>query len=88
MRPDTDRFFSLGELYPTVGYCTETIYMWAAAGLHPAPMHLDEGEFLTPQRMPLDQAWRMVLDGEICDGKTVAAILKVKALLAEGRITL
>ena len=30
----------------------------------------------------------MVLDSEICDGKTVAAILKVKALLAEGRITL
>ena len=83
-----DRFTDLGALYPTVGYCTETIYMWAAAGLHPAPMHLDEGEFLTPQRMPLEQAYRMVLDGEICDSKTVAAILKAKALLAEGRITL
>lgn len=83
-----DRFFDLGELYPTVGYCTETIYMWAAAGLHPAPMHLDEGEFLTPQRVPLEQAFGMVMRGEIQDGKTVAAILKAKALLAEGKITL
>lgn len=81
-----DEFIDLGPLYPTVGYCTEIIYTWAARGLHQVKMHLDEGEFLTPQRVPLEEAYRMVLAGKIQDGKTVAAVLKVKALMAEGRL--
>ena len=36
-----DEYISLGQVYPTVGYDTEVIYIWAARGLHPAPMHLD-----------------------------------------------
>ncbi|MCI2046934.1 MAG: NUDIX hydrolase [Faecalibacterium sp.] len=83
-----DHYVSLGEFYPTVGYCTEVIYMWAAAGLHETPMHLDDDEFLTPARIPLETAYRMVLENEIADGKTIAGILKLKALLAEGKITL
>lgn len=81
-----DRYIPLGEIYPTVGYDTEVIYMWAATGLHPAKMHLDEDEFLTPTRVPLETAYQMVMSGEICDAKTVAGILKLKALLAEGRL--
>ena len=81
-----DEFIPLGELYPTVGYDTEVIYTWIARGLHPAPMHLDEDEFLTPDRVPLEKACEMVLAGEICDAKTVAGILKLKALIAEGKI--
>lgn len=81
-----DEYISLGQIYPTVGYDTEVIYIWAARGLHPAPMHLDADEFLTPERVPLDKAFDMVLSGEIKDAKTVAGILKFKALLATGRI--
>ncbi len=82
-----DTYIDLGEMYPTVGYCSEIIYMWAATGLHKADMHLDAGEFLTPQRVPLDEAYRMVMSGEIRDGKTVAGILKLKALISEGKVT-
>ena len=39
-----DEYISLGQVYPTVGYDTEVIYIWAARGLHPAPMHLDADE--------------------------------------------
>lgn len=81
-----DEYISLGEFYPTVGYDTEVIYTWVARGLHPVHMHLDADEFLTPERMPLEQAYQMVMSGEIKDGKTVAGILKVKALLAEGKL--
>ena len=83
-----DRYVPLGEFYPTVGYCTEIIYMWAATGLHETPMHLDDDEFLTPERIPLGEAYRMVLANEISDGKTIAGILKLKALLDAGKITL
>ena len=80
-------YTDLGEFYPTVGYCTEIIYTWLARGLTPCPMHLDEDEFLTPEKVPFDQAVAMVLDGRIKDGKTVAAILKIDALRRQGKLT-
>ena len=73
-------FTDLGEFYPTVGYCSEIIYTWLATGLSPCAMHLDEDEFLTPEKLPFREAVAMVLDGRIKDGKTVAAILKIDAL--------
>ena len=81
-----DEYISLGEVYPTVGYDTEIIYIWAARGLHPAHMHLDDDEFLTPDRIPLAKAYEMVMNGEIKDGKTIAGVLKLKALVDEGRL--
>ena len=81
-----DRYTSLGQFYPTVGYDTEIIYMWVATGLHKTQMHLDADEFLTPDRVPLQKAYEMVMSGEIKDGKTIAGILKLKALLAEGKL--
>ena len=81
-----DEYIPLGEIYPTVGYDTEIIYIWAARGLHPAHMHLDDDEFLTPERVPLAKAYEMILSGEIKDAKTVAGILKFKALLDDKKI--
>ena len=81
-----DNYISLGEFYPTVGYDTEVIYTWVATGLHETKMHLDADEFLTPDRVPLEKAYQMVMSGEIKDGKTIAGILKLKALLAEGKL--
>ena len=81
-----DHYTSLGEFYPTVGYDTEIIYTWVATGLHETRMHLDADEFLTPDRVPLTQAYEMVMRGEIKDGKTIAGVLKLKALLDEGKL--
>ena len=53
-----DHYTSLGEFYPTVGYDTEIIYTWVATGLHETQMHLDADEFLTPDRVPLEKAYR------------------------------
>ena len=65
---------------------TEIIYTWVATGLHETRMHLDADEFLTPDRVPLTQAYEMVMRGEIKDGKTIAGVLKLKALLDEGKL--
>lgn len=81
------QYHSLGEFYPTVGFCTEIIYMWVATELTPTKMNLDEDEFLTPETVPLAKAYEMVLSGEICDGKTVAGILKLHALVEDGTIS-
>ena len=81
-----DNYISLGQFYPTVGYDTEVIYTWVATGLHKTQMHLDADEFLTPDRVPLEKAYQMVMSGEIKDGKTIAGVLKLKALLDEGKL--
>ena len=81
-----DHYTPLGEFYPTVGYDTEVIYMWAATGLHKTQMHLDDDEFLTPDRIPLAKAYEMVMRNEIKDGKTIAGVLKLKALVDEGKL--
>ncbi|GKI13542.1 NUDIX hydrolase [Oscillospiraceae bacterium] len=74
------RYTDLGAFYPTVGYCSEVIYTWLATDLSPCAMHLDEDEFLTPEKVPFETAVDMVFTGEIKDGKTIAALLKIKTL--------
>ena len=81
-----DKYTSLGEFLAIFVYDTEIIYTWVATGLHETRMHLDADEFLTPDRVPLTQAYEMVMRGEIKDGKTIAGVLKLKALLDEGKL--
>lgn len=78
-----DEFVDLGELYPSPGYCRESLYIYLARGLHKGEMHLDDDEFLDVEVYPLDTLLRMVMDGEIRDAKTVVAVLKTKRWLDE-----
>ena len=71
------RYESLGELYPSPGYCGEIIHLYAATGLTFGQMSPDEDEFLEVEKIPLEEAARMVLDNEIADAETQAAVLKV-----------
>ena len=71
----------LGELYPAPGYCDEILTLYLATGLSFGDTDPDEDEFLQIERIELDKAVQMVLDGEIPDGKTQALVLKVAALL-------
>ncbi len=81
-----EKVFSLGTLYPTVAYCSEIIYLYGAVGLRSTEQHLDMGEFLSVEKKPLDEAVRMVMDGEISDSKTVALVLKIAKLKEKGEI--
>ena len=74
------RYRFLGQLYPSPGYCAEIIHMYLATGLSPSRMHPDEDEFLEPVRLPLKEAVCRILNGEIKDAKTQAAVLKLYAL--------
>lgn len=71
----------LGCIYPTVAYDTEVIHMYLARGLSFGEQHLDEGEFIDVVKMPLEQAYEMVMNNEIPDAKTQTAILKAYLLL-------
>ena len=78
-------YVSLGEVYPTGGYCAEIIRLWAcrvAEDKH--QLHLDDDEFLAPERIPLDKAVEMVCNNEIPDAKTQIGILKTAQLVNKG----
>ena len=83
---EAEKFTFLGELYPTPGYCGEIIYMYAATNLTFGEAKLDDDEFLEVEKIPLERAVQMVMNDELKDAKTQAAILKLKYLLDEGKL--
>lgn len=70
----------IGNYYPSVAILDENIRLFVAKGLTFGSAHTDEDEFLNLERIPLKTLVEMVLRGEICDGKTQAALLKVWCL--------
>ncbi|MBQ8724408.1 MAG: NUDIX hydrolase [Oscillospiraceae bacterium] len=78
------KYTSLGKLYPTPAYDTETIYMYLAEELSAhVEQDLDEGEFLDVIEIPLEEAVQMVMDNKIPDAKTQLALLKTWFILKD-----
>ena len=80
-----EKVIPMGTVYPTVAYCSEIIYLFAAKGLKSTKQNLDEGEFLDVEKIPLADAVKMVMNSEISDSKTVALVLKIDNLVKEGK---
>ena len=76
----------LATLYLTPAYCDEKIWIFTAGELTAGHTHPDEDEFITAEWVPLAEAERMVLAGEIEDAKTQIAILKYTALRRKGEV--
>ena len=76
-----EQYTYLGAVYPSPGYCRETLHLYLAAGLKPGQAHPDEGEFLDLECHTLEELTAMVMDGSIADAKTAMAVLKTKLLL-------
>lgn len=74
-------YIYLGEMYPTPAYNSEITYMYLAKGLEYKKQQLDDGEFLDVVTVPLSEALKMVMNGEIKDGKTQIVILKAARIL-------
>ncbi|MPM43146.1 Methanol dehydrogenase activator [bioreactor metagenome] len=77
--PDT--LEGLGSLYISPGFCNEVIHLYLARGLRPGTAHPDEDEFLNRRVLPFSELARAVMQDEVRDAKTVAAVLKVKGKL-------
>jgi 8-oxo-dGTP pyrophosphatase MutT (NUDIX family) len=60
--------------------------IFLARGLKQEEAMPEETEQLVVKKVPFDEAYKMVEDGIITDSIAVAAILKVKILLLEGKI--
>lgn len=56
-------------------YCSEKVDIYVAMDLIPSRQHLDENEFVELESYTVDVLCEKIFAGEICDSKTVAAIM-------------
>ncbi len=65
--------------YPSPGFMDETMTVFLARGLKPGEAEPEEDERIDYELVPLSKAVRMIMSGEIRDGKTIAAVLWFQA---------
>lgn len=58
----------------TVAFCDEAIDIFVAKNLIPSHQHLDEDEVIEVEAWAVDDLLKLIYEGRITDGKTVAAI--------------
>lgn len=78
-----DEYINLGKIFPSPGYCKETLYIFMARKLSFGKSHPDENEFLDVEKVHINDLFRAVTSNEISDAKTIVAVMKAKAILAE-----
>ena len=66
---------ALGRMIPSVGYNTEVLYLYIATDLKEGEPSPDEHEELDIVEMKFEDAIKMVISGEIEDGKTQIGLL-------------
>jgi ADP-ribose pyrophosphatase len=71
-----------GMLHPVISYSTEFIDIWFARGLTRGARALDEGEFIEVIEATPQQLFDWCRDGQVTDGKTLAAALWLQNVLA------
>ena len=74
-------FVDLGAIYPSPGFCRETLFLYLALGLQSGDMHLDEGEFLSVEAVGIDELVGMIMRNQLPDAKSVIGVLKAKEYL-------
>ena len=79
-----DRWTDLGWICTSPGFLTERLYLYLAEGLHPGEQHLDVGEFLRCETIPLGELEDRIARGEVEDGKTLAIYLKTALYRRKG----
>jgi ADP-ribose pyrophosphatase len=70
------RLEPLGWIWTTPGFSDEKIWLFVARDLTRTRPSLQSDEVLTVTRLPLEDAARMALEGEIQDAKSVCALVR------------
>lgn len=75
------------EMHLSNSVSDEHAVIYLARGLQQETASPEETEQLEVKKLPFEEVYQMVERGEITDSMSVAAILKVKLMLADGRIS-
>src|SRR5579863_8452398 len=77
------RWDPLGTIVTIPSFCDERITLFMARELSGAERQLDHDEVINVERVPLDEAMRMIRRGEILDAKTIAALHLAREFLRD-----
>ncbi|MBR3771461.1 MAG: NUDIX hydrolase [Clostridium sp.] len=69
------------DVYTSVGFCNEKIYLYYTNQLVPSKQNLDEDEYVNVERYTLNELVQMIKEGKIEDSKTVAGIFTYKSIM-------
>lgn len=72
---------SLGVVYPSPGFLTETVHLYAARLLQFDAVCLDEDEFVETILMPIAELEEKIVNNEVRDAKTIVAMYRAKLKL-------
>jgi len=75
------KYVDLGAIYPSPGFCRETLYLYLALDLEPGDMHLDENELLSVEHVDIDELIDKVMANELKDAKSIVGVMKAKNYL-------
>jgi ADP-ribose pyrophosphatase len=70
---------SLGSILSSPGVFAETIHLFLARGLSVVPQHLERHEVIEVHWLPLEEAVRQALSGELSDAKSVIGLVRAAA---------
>lgn len=73
----------LGRFWASPGFSTELIHAYVARDLVPSRLEPDRDENIVIERYPLSRVVGLIREGEIQDGKTIAALLMLKCVLEQ-----
>ena len=71
----------LGKIYPSPGFCEETLYIFLAIELTRGEAHPDEDEFLSIDEVSFNEFWEMIMSNSLPDAKTIIGVAKAERYL-------
>lgn len=78
---EAESWLHLTDTFNAAGYSSECISLYLARDLKLGEAHPDEDEFLNIVKMPFEEAFMMVMRGEIRDAKTQIALCMANNIL-------
>ncbi len=78
-----NNMISLGEIYPTVGFCNEVINLYLTTDIKKGSLNLDYDEFIEIEFVDINKVNEMIVNNVINDSKTICALYKYNLLKEE-----
>ena len=76
-----DKLLKIGEFFLAPGYSTEYMHVYLATNLRLDPLPGDEDELINLEPIPIKQAYDMARNGDLQDGKSLAALLLAQPMI-------
>ncbi|MCL2125853.1 MAG: NUDIX hydrolase [Oscillospiraceae bacterium] len=75
------RIVDLGAIYPSPGFCKETLFLFLALDLQEGAMHLDDDELLSVEAVEISELMELIMANKLPDAKSIIGIMKAKEYL-------